>query len=98
MFGKEFFICIAVAVIGAALAILIGFGIRKVKNIIKIRELEARREELYALFGKNQADYFDEVVEFNSKLRYMKKIETKSVRLKGIHEIPVDLDDVDYEV
>ena len=94
---KNFFICLAIAVVGAALAVLIGLGIKKIRNILKIRELEARREELSELFGKNPTDYFDEVVEFNSKLRYMKKIETKSIRLDGIREIAVDMTEDDNE-
>ena len=93
MFGKEFLICVVIGVVGVALAALITLGARKLRNIGKIRDLEKRREELHPLYMKDPKEYFDEVLEFNSRLRFMKKIEPKNLRLAAISEIQVLTDE-----
>lgn len=96
----EILICLVIAVIGAALMMGITIGFRKIRITSAIKELEKTREELGRLYDQNPKEYFEEVIEFNSKLRYMKKVHSKNTRLVFINEISVKNTEAreDYEI
>ena len=94
----EILICLAVAFIGATLMMGITIGFRRIKRIGIINELEKTRDKLSRLYEQNPTEYFDEVVEYNSKLRYMKKTNPKNARLALITEINLGSAEEDYEI